>query len=252
MLKREIIVTTAIILAGGFGTRLQPVVSDVPKPMAPIKGRPFLAYQLDYWISQKVTSFIISVGYKHEVIIDYFGNCYQGAKLDYVIESSPLGTGGGLLLAIQKIENEISFLLLNGDTYFAVALQNLISFAHKNDADWCFSLFSTSDKERYLGMNVLPDGKVIALKSKESSLANGGVYWIKRRALLDQWLYSHRKYSRFGLGPTNMTIRKLSLEDDILPMVLSSGQRLFGIEFSGKFIDIGLPKDYHRSAKFIA
>ena len=104
--------------------------------MAPINGFPFLEYQLGYWIKQGVTRFLLSVGYRHKIIIDYFGNSYQGAQLEYVIETAPLGTGGGFLLAAQKIDKDDPFLLLNGDTYFAVNLEQLVEFSLMNDADW--------------------------------------------------------------------------------------------------------------------
>ena len=233
-------VTTAIILAGGFGTRLRSAVPDLPKPMAPIGSRPFLEYQLDYWIAQGVSRFVLSVGYRHEVIVDYFGDSYKGAELDYVIEQMPLGTGGGLLLAAEKVGNDAPFLLLNGDTYFAVDLSTLADFSQANDADWCFSLFRANEKGRYMGMNVSPQGKITSLKSgtgHPGRLANGGVYWVHPRAL---------RGSRFVPGD------KVSLEDDIFPAAMASGQHLFGIEFPGAFIDIGVPDDYHRAPALLA
>ena len=96
-------VTTAIILAGGKGTRLRSAVPDLPKPMAPVRGRPFLAHQMDYWIDQGITRFVLSVGYKKELIMDHFGPSYNEANIDYAIEENPLGTGGGLMLAAQDI-----------------------------------------------------------------------------------------------------------------------------------------------------
>jgi D-glycero-alpha-D-manno-heptose 1-phosphate guanylyltransferase len=94
---------TAIVLAGGLGTRLRSVVPDLPKPMAPIKGRPFLEYQLDYWIAQGVDRFVLSLGYRHEVIVEHFGNSYQGVKLDYVVEPTPLGTEAALCWPQRKL-----------------------------------------------------------------------------------------------------------------------------------------------------
>jgi D-glycero-alpha-D-manno-heptose 1-phosphate guanylyltransferase len=232
--------TSAVILAGGLGTRLRSVVPDLPKPMAPISGRPFLEHQLDYWIKQGVNRFVLSVGYRHEVIVDHFGNRYKDAELDYVIEKTPLGTGGGLLLAAEKIGKEGAFLLLNGDTYFAVDLKTLIEFSLANDADWCFSLFRTNEEGRYMGMDISPQGKISSLKSgtgRLDRLANGGVYWVNPRTLLSE---------RFSLGDN------VSLEDDIFPAAMVSGQRLMGIEFSGTFIDIGVPEDYHRAPALLA
>jgi D-glycero-alpha-D-manno-heptose 1-phosphate guanylyltransferase len=233
-------VTTAIILAGGFGTRLRSAVPDLPKPMAPIGSRPFLEYQLDYWIAQEVSNFILSVGYRHEAIVDHFGNSYKGAELDYVIEKTPLGTGGGLLLAAEKIGNDAPFLLLNGDTYFAVDLRSLAEISQENDADWCFSLFRANEEGRYMGMDVSPQGQITSLKSgigDPGRLANGGVYWVHPRAL---------RSSRFVPGD------KVSLENDIFPAAMASGHRLFGIEFPGIFIDIGVPDDYHRAPALLA
>lgn len=231
---------SAIILAGGLGTRLRSAVPDLPKPMAPICGRPFLEHQLDYWIKQGVGHFVLSVGYKHELIIDHFGNSYKGAELDYVIEESPLGTGGGLLLAAEKIGEDEPFLLLNGDTYFAVDLNKLIEFSMANEADWCFSLFRADEEGRYMGMDISAQGQIVSLKSgtgQPGRLANGGVYWVNARAL---------RSDRFTSGI------RVSLEDDIFPVAMDSGQRLLGIEFSGTFIDIGVPDDYHRAHALLA
>jgi D-glycero-alpha-D-manno-heptose 1-phosphate guanylyltransferase len=233
-------VISAVILAGGLGTRLRSVVPDLPKPMAPISGRPFLEHQLDYWIKQGVGHFVLSVGYRYEMILDHFGNQYKDAKLDYVIEKIPLGTGGGLLLATDKMAKNDPFLLLNGDTYFAVDLKRLTEFSAANDADWCFSLFRTNEEGRYMGMDISPQGKIVSLKSgtgQPDRLANGGVYWVNPRALLS---------GRFLPGD------KVSLEDDIFPAAMASGQRLLGIEFSGTFIDIGVPDDYHRAPSLLA
>lgn len=232
--------TSAVILAGGLGMRLRSAVPDLPKPMAPISGRPFLEHQIDYWIKQGVTYFVLSVGYRHEVIVDHFGNRYKGAELDYVIEKTPLGTGGGLLLAVKKVCKDEPFLLLNGDTYFAVDLKILIEFSLANDADWCFSLFRTSEEGRYMGIDISPQGQITSLKSgtgRQGRLSNGGVYWVNPRALFS---------GRFSPGD------KVSLEDDIFPAAMAYGQRLLGIEFSGTFIDIGVPDDYHRAAALLA
>src|SRR5215217_5792510 len=108
----------AVILAGGFGTRLREAVPRVPKPMAPIAGRPFLEYQMDYWIEKGITEFILSVGYRSEAIMTHFGDRYKKSLLRYVVEHAPLGTGGGVLKAVDECRITAPFLLLNGDTYF--------------------------------------------------------------------------------------------------------------------------------------
>lgn len=232
--------TSAVILAGGLGTRLRSAVPDLPKPMAPVNGRPFLEHQMRYWIAQGINHFVLSVGYRHQTIIDYFGAQFEGVGLDYVIEKSPLGTGGGLILASKKVNQQENFLLLNGDTYFEIELKNLINFSNKTDADWCFSLFRTSEVGRYLGMNILPSGQITSLKSDTSSLerlANGGVYLVNPRAVSAIPLCSGDK---------------LSLEEDIFPMAMATEQRFYGMEFQNTFIDIGVPDDYYRASTLLA
>ena len=232
--------TSAVILAGGLGTRLRGVVPDLPKPMAPISGRPFLEYQLDYWIAQGIGRFVLSVGYRHDAIVEHFGSRYKGVELDYAIEEQPLGTGGGFLLAAEKVGSDKPFLLLNGDTYFAADWNALNAYAVAHDADWCCSLFQTSEQGRYMGLEVSSEGRITSLKSgsvQGPRLANGGVYWVHPRAL---------RAGRFTLG------EKASLEDDLFPAALASGQLQFGIEFTGTFIDIGVPHDYHRAATLLA
>ncbi|MDB5810227.1 MAG: phospho-sugar nucleotidyltransferase protein [Betaproteobacteria bacterium] len=231
--------TTAIVLAGGLGTRLRSEVADLPKPMAPIAGRPFLEHQLNYWIAQGVRRFVLSIGYLPQTIVDHFGAAYKGAALEYVIEKTPMGTGGGLLLAVEQSGIDEPFLALNGDTYFAADLSVLKDFAAAHDADWCFSLFRTSEPGRYMGMEVSGHGMITALQTdtaQRDRFANGGVYWIEPRMLKE----------RYGLTG------KISLEDDFLPAALRAGKRLCGVEFPGTFIDIGVPADYRRAQTLLA
>jgi len=231
---------TAVILAGGLGTRLRSVVPDLPKPMAPVNGRPFLACLMDYWMQQGIQHFVLSVGYRHQSIMDYFGSNYCGSPVEYVVEDTPLGTGGGLLLAVEKLSPNDPFLLLNGDTYFAVDLARLDVFARASQADWCFSLFRTDEAGRYMGMDVAANGQIIRLKSESvgvGGLANGGVYWVHPRALRD---------GAFAVG------RSISLENDLFPAAVAAGQELMGLEFCGTFIDIGVPADYQRAPVLLA
>lgn len=231
---------TAIILAGGLGTRLRGAVPDVPKPMAPINGRPFLELQMDYWMAQGIGHFVLSVGYRHEIISGHFGGSYRGATVEYVVEETPLGTGGGLLLAAKALERDAPFLVLNGDTYFSVPLAELSAFAAERDADFAFSLFRNTDTKRYMAMDVAEDGQIRALTSPAAQshpLANGGVYLVQPRAV-------QPFLARAGSA--------LSLEADIFTEALASGQRLFGLEFTGTFIDIGVPQDYFRAGELIS
>ncbi|MBX3606923.1 MAG: NTP transferase domain-containing protein [Piscinibacter sp.] len=225
--------TTAIILAGGLGTRLRSAVPDLPKPMAPIAGRPFLEHQLDFWIAQGVGRFILSVGYRHEAISGHFGARYRGAAIDYAVEATPRGTGGALLLAAARLPDDRPALLLNGDTFFDVRLDELAASAAKHDADWCFALFRHDDPARYMGVALGRDGRITALRAPDAPQANGGVYWFRPAALR---------------GLDGDTTQPLSLENDLFPRLVAAGQRFAGRVCDGAFIDIGVPADYHRAA----
>lgn len=226
---------TAIVLAGGQGTRLRSVVPDLPKPMAAVAGRPFLEHLLDYWIAQGVSRFILSVGYRREVIMTHFGAHYRGIPIDYSVEEQALGTGGGLLLATRSLKDEKAFLLLNGDTYFAVSLPALVDFAKIRAGAWCLALFQTEDTDRYMGLDSDAHGNIHDLGRKTSGsaiLANGGVYWVSTE---------HLKQLGFPIG------QECSLEADILPKAMATGQKILGHACPGTFVDIGVPHDYRRA-----
>jgi D-glycero-alpha-D-manno-heptose 1-phosphate guanylyltransferase len=225
--------TTAIILAGGLGTRLRSAVPDLPKPMAPVAGRPFLAHQMDYWLAQGVRRFVLAVGYRHEAIAQHFGSCYRGAALEYSIETQPLGTGGALLQAAWLVHDDHA-LLLNGDTWFDVPLPALAARATQHDADWCFALFRHDDPARYMGVDVDRPGRVRALRCADAPLANGGVVWFRPAAL--------RAVARVPAAA-------LSLENELWPRLLAQGQRFAALECPGSLIDIGTPADYYRAAR---
>lgn len=216
----------AIILAGGLGTRLRAAVSDLPKPMAPVNGRPFLELLLEYWIGEGVRRFVLSVGYLAERITGHFGSHWCGADIVYASENEPLGTGGALLLALQKIKGE-QVLVMNGDSYFAVRLKELMDLHAARRADWTLALFRSDDVKRYLGMSVAADGRIDSLSGANS--VNGGVYIIQPAKLAElPWKAGDR----------------VSLETDLLPHALGAGWRLYGREFDRPFVDIGVPQDY--------
>jgi D-glycero-alpha-D-manno-heptose 1-phosphate guanylyltransferase len=227
----------AIVLAGGLGTRLRAAVPDLPKPMAPVNGRPFLERLLDYWIAQGVRRFILSTGYRHEILAAHFGTAFHGAAVQHVVEDHPLGTGGGLLLARGALEAEGSFLVLNGDTFFDVALQTLRDFHSAHQAEATLSLFRTPQQGRYTGINVGKAGEIRSFGTgARGGLANGGVY-LMERSLLDGRPWKPRS--------------AVSLEEDILPFAVQAGKRVYGMECAGRFIDIGVPEDYARAAEVL-
>lgn len=232
-------VKTAIILAGGLGTRLKETVPDLPKPMAPINNRPFLEYQMDYWMNQGITRFILSVGYLSDSIINHFGYKYQDTIIEYSIESNPLGTGGALVQAIKNLSEPV--LVINGDTFFEVDLQLLYSFHCINESIFTLALYKVNASNRYLGIDITNTGRILEFsganrESMSAQLVNGGAYIVDPLTI-----------NTFNFKVTG----KLSLENDILIRLLDEMLPLFGKEFKGKFIDIGIPKDYYRAKDFL-
>ncbi|MCP9447724.1 MAG: NTP transferase domain-containing protein [Nitrospira sp.] len=222
-----------------MGTRLRQVVPDVPKPLAPIRGRPFLEYLLDYWIGQGVTDFILSVGYRHDLIQKRFGVRYRQAHLTYVVEPRPLGTGGGIVHAVRQCHVKGPFLLMNGDTYCEVEWRALKEKAECCAADGCIAIIRAPQADRYLQLVVEADGAIKQLTKEKACIgdhANGGVYWLHADLFRSFSLEGNVSYS---------------LEHDLLPTLLRNGRRFYGVEGSGAFIDIGLPADYERAASVL-
>ncbi len=228
-----------MILAGGFGTRLRSVVSDLPKPMAPIAGKPFLAHLLSYWRAQGVRRFVLSVGYLHEKIIDYFGLSFEGCDIQYVVEHSPLGTGGAIIECVNQAHLSESFVLLNGDTFFAVDLNGLREFAAELDSDWTLSLFESADRQRFSPVTFDNDYRVLSFNDANPSpnhtdifWVNGGVYWVNPRSIRVRSVNSPH-----------------SLESELLPALITTGRAVHGRPCAASFIDIGLPADYDRAQR---
>jgi D-glycero-alpha-D-manno-heptose 1-phosphate guanylyltransferase len=217
----------AIILAGGFGTRLSHIIKDVPKPMAPVCGNPFLKYIIDDLAIKGITRIIMAVGYKQDVIVDYFGTLYRNIKISYSREEYPLLTGGAIKKALKECEEE-SILIINGDTFFDVDLNGLINIHKNNNADITIALKYLENFERY-GTVEFNNNKIIAFeekKYKEKGYINGGIYVIKKNLL--------------ELNLEN----KFSLEEYITNKVLDIN--IFAFLSDGYFIDIGVPADYEK------
>lgn len=221
---------TAIILAGGLGTRLRPLISDLPKPMAPVNGKPFLHYIFQYLLRQNITDVILSVGYKHESIQSYFGSEYLGIKIRYSIEHEPLGTGGGIKQAFELIDNEA--FVLNGDTYFDVNLAELRTFYVQSKSDLVLALKSLTHFDRYGTVRMDPHHRITEFCEKKfmpRGLINGGIYFFKKK-LFEQL----------------NTPDKFSFETDVLEKY-SATLHFGGKVFDGFFIDIGIPEDYQKA-----
>jgi D-glycero-alpha-D-manno-heptose 1-phosphate guanylyltransferase len=220
-------INEAIILAGGLGTRLKDVIDDIPKPMAPVNNKPFLSYLFEYLERYKITKVILAVGYKYEIIEEYYGNNYNGIEIKYAIEHTPLGTGGGIANAMKYVDNNKVF-LLNGDTFFDVNLYELYKLHIDEDAMLTLSLKEMHNFDRY-GSVELKANKIIAFNEKakvKHGFINGGVY------VLDKSIFITEKLPK-----------KFSFEIDIMENGLSSFI-INGYKSDGYFIDIGIPSDY--------
>lgn len=222
----------AIILAGGFGTRLRDVVSDVPKPMAPIAGRPFLAYLLHALAAQGYTHAVLATGYMHEKIEACFGQGFEGIKLSHSVERTPLGTGGAMLAALRHCTTD-SVTVLNGDTLFATDLARLRRFATRHDAALALVLRRVDDAGRYGAVEVDGTGRVTAFREKApgsgAGLINGGIYQV-RRSLFDGF----KEGEPFSFEKDLMQRRHADLP-------------VYAYADDAFFIDIGVPDDYARA-----
>ncbi len=222
----------AIILAGGFGTRLQTVVSDVPKPMAPINNEPFLNYVFDYLKHYHIEHVILSTGYLADKISEYYKNEFQGIKISYTKEETPLGTGGGIRLAMEKCHTK-HVLVLNGDSFFDVNLNQYFNQHTTFHSDCSLALRKVDNAARY-GTIKLGNGFIKAFKEKDSiekeGLINGGVYIINRELFLNK----------------TEILNPFSIEKDFFETRINE-LNLMGFEYEGYFIDIGIPEDYKKA-----
>lgn len=229
-----------IILAGGLGTRLRSIIGgDIPKPMVNIGEKPFLWYVLRKIIQFKPEKIIMSVGYRWEVIKNYFGDSFEGVKLLYSVESKPLGTGGGILLSMKFTEEKDVF-VINGDTFFDVNYSEIYDFHIKHNADITIVLKPMKNFSRY--GNVLLNGhKIVKFEEKvfkNEGLINGGVYMINKKSFL-----------RLAKDFKN---RAFSFEKDFLEKFVNE-LNILGFVSDSYFIDIGIPEDYEKAKReFVA
>ncbi len=225
----------AIVLAGGLGTRLKSVVSDLPKPMAPIRGRPFLAILLDELIAAGFTQAILAVGYRHEAIRDYFGDGYKSLGLAYSVEPEPLGTGGAIFLALKQTTDTQIF-VVNGDTYLGLDYKTMLMAHLEEKSALTVAVQKVPDASRYGSLDIEQDHICGFFEKGRSGLGviNGGVY-----------LLSCDLFDSYTLPPV------FSFETDLL-MPYVSEIRPLAFPAKGIFIDIGVPEDYARAQKLLA
>jgi len=218
----------AIILAGGFGTRLKEVVADVPKPMAPVNGKPFLDYLVRYLRYYGVEKIILSVGHMSDKIISHYGD-----QCTYSVENEPLGTGGGIRLALEKCKHT-NVLVLNGDSFFDIDLKAFFNKHSEAISDCSLALRKVENAARYGTLQLGEMGVIKEFKEKsgqeQPGIINAGVYLLDRQVFLDE-----------TEGQKVFSIEKDYFEKNV------SKLNLYGFTFKGYFIDIGIPEDYRRA-----
>lgn len=229
-------ITEAVILAGGFGTRLQAAVPGLPKSMAPVAGRPFLSFVIDYLRLQGVEKIVFALGYRHDVIETYLSASYRALRYDCVVEAKPLGTGGALRQALEKAVSE-NVVAVNGDTLFRVRMAALEGMHREKDALCTMALKPMQQFDRYGVVVTDAEGAVVSFQEKrfyDSGLINGGVYLLNRPAFL---AYDFPEV--------------FSMEKDFLEKEAGS-KKIYGSVQNGYFMDIGIPEDYSKAQQQLA
>lgn len=225
----------AIILAGGLGTRLRSVVPDLPKPMAPVAGRPFLGHVLDALVEAGFVAAVLAVGYRFGAIRDHFGTAYRGMRLDYSVEASPLGTGGAIRLAADLTTADPVF-VLNGDTYLELDYRSMFAAHRASGARLSVAVCEVPDVGRYGSLEV-EAGRIRGFREKGCSgpgLINAGTYLVSAEVI-----------ARIPTG------RVHSFEQELL-MPQVAELRPLAYVTQGRFIDIGVPEDFERAQGLFA
>lgn len=224
-----------IILAGGLGTRLKSVISNKPKPMAQICGKPFLEWQIELLKRFNLRDIILSVGYMRNEIKNYFGNGKKFAvDIEYAEEEEPLGTGGALKKAKSYVFREDKVIVMNGDTYLNMNLSDFLRFHDEKKGLATIALAKVDEPYRYGSVKIDNHCKVtefIEKGGKSFASVNAGVYIFN----LDIYRYMPAKDN-------------FSLEYDFFPMLLET-KRIFGYKTDCYFRDLGTPEDYEKMQK---
>jgi len=218
-----------LILAGGLGTRLRPVLDDLPKPMAAVAGKPFLEYLIRWLRQAGMQRVILCTGYKSEKIQHYFKS---GEALDvqiaYSVEREPKGTWGAIRQACQFVTDR-NFLVLNGDSWLQIDLGRLVDCHVRRGGVATIAAVEVTDASRFGILDVDSSGRITAFQEKRgpgNALVNGGIYVFSRDA--------------FSIVPAAAS----SLEKEAFPMLLPHG--VFAMPVQGYFVDIGLPEEYKK------
>ena len=226
----------AAVLAGGLGTRLRPVVSDRPKVLAAVHGRPFLSYVLDQLAAAGVLRVVLCTGYLGEQVHRVFGSRWGAMELIYSRETAPLGTGGALRKALPHLSSN-PVLVMNGDAFCGIQLADFYAWHCRRGARATLAIVQASDAARYGRVQVDATGEVVRFAEK---CAGPNVAWINAGIyLLDRSIIENVS-----------TGYKVSLEREVFPRWIGKG--FYGYSCEGGFLDIGTPQSYVDAKKFFA
>lgn len=224
---------SAVVLAGGFGTRLKSISGDTPKPMVDVAGVPFLYRLLKRLEAQGAVRIVLALGYRADYFIERLAKDNPvDCELLYSVEDNPLGTGGAIKKAAEKISEDF-FVVLNGDTFSDLDIPEfIVSSSSDRNASLYISGIEVSDVSRYGAMTVAADGRLQKLNEKQASgpaIINSGTYYVENRAI------------------KSFPMSVFSFENDFVPSVIGS---TYVYNYSGYFIDIGIPEDYLKACKY--
>ncbi|GGH71846.1 D-glycero-alpha-D-manno-heptose 1-phosphate guanylyltransferase [Filimonas zeae] len=229
-------ITEAIILAGGLGTRLRSEVPELPKCMAPVNGRPFLHYVIQWLQAQGITRFVFALGYKHDYFLDFLKATLPESAYVIATEDEPLGTGGAIANACKQVQTH-TVLVTNGDTLFKGDIPALDQF-HTSKAGACTLLLKPMQQfDRFGVVETATDGRITSFKEKqyyEQGLINAGMFALNVPAFTAENLPA-----------------KFSFEKDYLE-ALYPQRSMYGLAQDAYFIDIGIPEDYRRAQTELA
>lgn len=228
----------AVILAGGAGTRVRHLLGELPKPMAPVEGRPFLEWQVRYLARQGVQRLVLSTGYRAETIAAHFASRpVRGVRTVCVAEPQPLGTGGGLLWAVrQSGERAQAWLVLNGDTLCFADLRRVARHLADPQIAGVLLAREVENAARYGSLTLDARGCLAGFVEKRPGrgLVNAGLY-LFRAALLEEF-------------PAQTP---LSLEREVFPALTARGRLLKVETMPAPFLDIGTPETLPLAAEFV-
>jgi D-glycero-alpha-D-manno-heptose 1-phosphate guanylyltransferase len=231
----------AVILAGGLGTRLRSVASDIPKSMMPINGRPFLEYEIIYLRQKGIKEIVLCVSHLRDSIVDYFGDGRGfGVNIEYSVEEERLGTAGAVKNAVDRLDIPDYFMVLNGDTFIEYDLKKMLAVFFKKDVEMVIAIAKNPGGDTSV-LKIDDKGKVISYLEKPADLPadrtgsgySGAGSYIVKKDTVKRWPAGH-----------------ISLEYNCIPKIVGEG-KAYGVTVDSKIYDIGTPEGLKEFSGFL-